>query len=122
MTEYELVDAIASFNSNMYSWTTLYLTVLSAYLVTAYILGAALSKSQAIIINTCFVVFSLLGVFAIRGSAMRCLEFNAEVTAINPERVFAINLEVVWVICLILLIGIFAGLKFMWDVRHPNAS
>jgi hypothetical protein len=67
MTEYELVDAIASFNSNMYSWATFYITALSAYLVTAYILGAKLTRSQTTIINTCFVVFSALGIFAVRG-------------------------------------------------------
>jgi hypothetical protein len=122
MTEYELVDAIASFNSNMYSWATFYMTALSAYLVTAYILGAKLTRSQTTIINTCFVVFSALGIFAVRGSGMRCLEFVAEVQAINPERGFALTSEMVWVIVSILLLGIFVCLKFMWDIRHPKTE
>jgi hypothetical protein len=122
MTEYELVDAIASFNSNMYSWSTFYMTALSAYLVTAYILGAKLTRSQTTIINTCFVVFSALGIFAVRGSGMRCLEFVAEVQAINPERGFALTSEMLWVIVSILLLGIFVCLKFMWDIRHPKTE
>ena len=122
MTEYELVDAIASFNSNMYSWATFYMTALSAYLVTAYILGAKLTISQTILINTCFVFFSAMGIFALRGSAMRCLEFVAEVQAINPERGFALTSEVLWVILSMMLLGIFVCLKFMWDIRHPKTK
>jgi hypothetical protein len=122
MTEYELVDAIASFNSNMYSWSTFYMTALSAYLVTAYILGAKLTRSQTILINTCFVFFSALGIFAVTGSAMRCLEFVAEVQAINPERGFALTSETLWLIVSILLLGIFVCLKFMWDIRHPKTE
>ena len=122
MTEYELVDAIASFNSNMYSWATFYMTALSAYLIAAYLLGAKFTRSQTIIINTSFVAFSALGIFAIRGSGMRCLEFEAEVMAINPEREFALTSEVLWVVSSLLLLGIFACLKFMWDVRHPKTE
>ena len=122
MTEYELVDAIASFNSNMYSWVTFYMTALSAYLITAYILGAKLTISQTIIINTCFVVFSALGIFAVMGSGMRCLEFVAEVQAINPERGFALTLGMLWVLFSVLLLGIFVCLKFMWDIRHPKTD
>ena len=122
MTEYELVDAIASFNSNMYSWATFYMTALSAYLVTAYILGAKLTRSQTILINTCFVFFSALGIFAVRGSGMRCLEFAAEVQAINPERDFALTSGMLWVVFSILLLGIFVCLKFMWDIRHPKTE
>jgi len=122
MTEYELVDAIASFNSNMQSWITVYLTTLSAYLVTAYVVGASLTKSQAFIINSCFVTFSGLFTFATTGSANRCLDFYAEVQAINPKREFALTPEVLWLGTAILLMGIFVGLKFMWDVRHPKTE
>ena len=122
MTEYELIDAIASFNSNMYSWATFYVTALSAYLVTAYILGAKLTRSQTIIVNTCFVAFSTLGILAVMGSGMRCLEFVAEVQAINPERDFALTPGLLWVIVSIMLLGIFVCLKFMWDIRHPKTE
>jgi hypothetical protein len=98
------------------------MTALSAYLVTAYILGAKLTRSQTTIINTCFVVFSALGIFAVRGSGMRCLEFVAEVQAINPERGFALTSEVLWVIFSAMLLGIFVCLKFMWDIRHPKTD
>ena len=122
MTEYELVDAIASFNSNMYSWASFYLTIIFAYLVAAYILGAKFSKSQTIIVNACFVGFSASGIFGVRGSGMRCLEFVAEVQALNPERGFALTPAVLWVVVAIMLAGILGGLKFMWDIRHSKAE
>jgi hypothetical protein len=53
---------------------------------------------------------------------MRCLEFVAEVQAINPERGFALTSEMLWVIVSILLLGIFVCLKFMWDIRHPKTE
>jgi hypothetical protein len=61
-----------------------------------------------------------LGIFAVRGSGVRCLEFTAEVQAINPEREFALTPVVLWVVVSVMLIGILVGLKFMWDVRHPT--
>jgi len=122
MTEYELVDAIASFNSNMHSWATLYITIVSAYLVIAYSTGAKLTKSQTIIINTGFIVFAGSQVFGVRGSGMRCLEFVAEIQAINPEREFSLTPVVLWVVVSIMLIAILVGLKFMWDVRHPKTE
>lgn len=120
MTDHELVDAIASFNSNMHFWATLYIALLSAYLVTAYKAGANLSKSQTMIINTGCIIFAGTQIVGVRASGMRSLEFAAELQAINPEREFALTPIVLWVVALIMLIGILACLKFTWDIRHPT--
>jgi hypothetical protein len=53
---------------------------------------------------------------------MRCLEFVAEVQAINPERGFALTSEILWVIFSAMLLGIFVCLKFMWEIRHPKTD
>ena len=39
MTEYELVESIATFNSLMQAWLTVFVTVLTANLITTYTVG-----------------------------------------------------------------------------------
>ena len=82
----------------MHSWATLYLTILTAYLIAAYRTGARLSESQTMIINTGFVVFAGLQIFGATASGMRSIEFVAELQAINPERKFSLTPGVLWIV------------------------
>ena len=51
MTEYELVDAIESYSSGGAAYFTLWVTVLSAYAITAYVAGRNLSTFQVTWLN-----------------------------------------------------------------------
>ena len=71
MTEYELVDVVATYNSNSQSWVATYFTVVTAYLIAAYTVGNKLTRPQVVIVNTCFVAFSGLCAWAVVGSLSR---------------------------------------------------
>jgi hypothetical protein len=122
MTEYELMDSIVSFNGAMQSWVSHYITGLFAYLVTAYFVGARLTRSQTIIISSAFVAFVFLAIFAVNGAGNQCLAFKAEIIALNPNRIVALTQEVLWLALVIMMLGILVSLKFMWDVRHPETE
>ena len=46
MTEYEIVDALGTYSSGMQSWAALYMSLVTAFLATAYLAGKKLTKSQ----------------------------------------------------------------------------
>ena len=122
MTEYELIDVVATFNSNSQSWVATYFAGITAYLVAAYAVGNKLTRSQVVIVNACFIAFSALCGWAVVGALSRALDFATELLMISPEREFAINPAVVWVAAGIMIAGVFIGPKFMWDIRRFNAG
>ena len=120
MTEADLVEAIAAFNSSTQGWVGLYISVLSAYLITAYTAGSKLTRSQVAIVSCGFIVLASLCVFGAIANSHRILEFTDELRALNPERDFAMQRPVIIIMQVIFTAGIFIALKFMWDVRHPK--
>jgi hypothetical protein len=122
MTEYELVDAIASFNSGSGAWSVTYFTILSAYLIAAYMAGSQLTRSQVIIISGGFSIAASMCCFVAFSHALRSIEFANEVRLLNPNRDFAVRPWVAHTWGALLSLGILVALKFMWDVRHPKAE
>ena len=122
MTEYELVDSIATYNSIMQAWLTVLVTILSAYLIAAYMVGSRLSRSQAAILNTLYLGYSVLIVFAIVSAGSRCLEFVVEIQELNPAREFGLTPVILWVVLAVTSASVMVSLKFMWDIRHPKTE
>jgi hypothetical protein len=122
MTEYELVDAAASYLAALQTWIATYFTILTAYLITAYVAGIKLGRSQVYIINVGFVVLGGLCAIGATGTAARFLEFTRQVAEVNPQRIYLASAPMSWAISAVLFGGLLAALKFMWDVRHPKTE
>lgn len=120
MTEYEAVDAVASYTGLLQSWLMAYFTILTAYLVAAYAAGQKLTNFQAFVVTTCFLVLCSLTVLATMGTGMRFVELTQQVTAINPGRVYVVSSPLIWACVITLSAGILVSLVFMWQVRHPK--
>lgn len=122
MTEYELVDAIATYSSNTGSFMAIYLTVVSGFLITAFVAGARLSLLQATILSVGFVVAAFISTYGTYGAGITQVyytELLREIAENSPQR------NQVWVmnsLCLMMLGGIVASLVFMWSVRHPKTN
>jgi len=78
MSEADLIEAIAAFNSSSQGWIGLYVSVLSAYLIVAYLAGMNLTPSQVTIVSTGFMIFAFLCVFGAYANSSRILEFTYE--------------------------------------------
>jgi hypothetical protein len=120
MTEYELIDAAASFNSLMQGYMTLYITILSAYLITAYVAGARLTKFQAAFISLGMLIFTVICSAAVLGTGTRVIELFDEAQTINPDRQFSLREPILFTVVAVTWLGSFIGLKVMWDVRHAD--
>ena len=122
MTEAELIESWALFLANSQSAMTLYLSILSGYLIIAYLVGNKLSRMQAGLISTLFFFSTAYCTTILTIWWQRALEFASEANEINPERIVSNFQGFVFVTGGLFLLGILACLYFMWDVRHPKTE
>jgi hypothetical protein len=122
MTEAELIEAATSFSGLMQGWVSIYFTALTAFLVTTYLAGSKLSTNQAIFVCGGFFIITSLCTFAAFATGNQLVHLSNEVESINPNRKFAANYPIIYVLATVLGAGCLGGLKFMWDVRHPKTE
>ena len=122
MTEYELVDAVNSTMDLFLSTFLGYLTIVSAYLIAAFISGSKLTPLQSIIISVLFLFAALLTVWAIWGAGSRIAYMAEALRHADPEHPILFKNLFRDLIALVCALGIFASCKFMWDVRHPKTE
>jgi hypothetical protein len=117
MTEAELVEAANSSWALVTSALGLYVTVISAYLIAAYLAGVKLTKSQAGIISTLYVGLQLTLLAGIYAWTLRGTHYSLELMTLDSRAsTFSIgNLPIIMTV--VLTAGLLASLKFMWDVR-----
>ena len=121
MTPYEYADLAQSNFGNAISNFAVMLSIVSGYLITAYLIGAKLTRSQITILTTMFLfVMGFLAwsmsAYAYWGSFFAELGRN-EATGANLFRPSA------WTIGAIALLNLFTTamcLLFMWNVRHSK--
>ncbi len=120
MTEAEMLDHYWNAQSAAMDTLVIYITVVSGYLIVAFLVGGRLTRSQMLFVSTTFVVFSgfalwgTIEYFAIGFDVvevMRSSAFKSGRVAIDPGLVAGP----------LMLIGVIGCLKFMWDVRHSEA-
>lgn len=98
-----------------------YLTVISGYLVVAYLAGSELTRTQNIFISTIFVVFAsfatwgLVSYFWVGEQLRRILEAGGidPTVVLNP-----VGVNPAVIAAQMMVAGIFGALRFMWDVRR----
>ena len=78
MTEYELVDAANSTLSLFLSTILAYLTIVSAYLIAAFMSGDKLTRQQFIVISVLFVFAASLVVWSVWGLGSR-IAYTADI-------------------------------------------
>ena len=122
MTESELVEAWGLFLGNSQTGLGLYLSILSGYLIIAYLVGAKLTRLQVWIVTTLFIWSSASVSLWFAAWWGRALEFALEAKKLNPERQVDNSPEALLVFTLMLWGGIVASLFFMWSVRHPKTE
>ena len=119
--------------------TTIYLTVVSAFLGAAYVGGAKLSRPQAIIGSA---VFTAAGLFSAQQVYSFFKEFDSQLRSIGTMYVHMADVynKPAWtvygegviasaeaglheyILLGLMMLGILASLYFMWSVRHPKES
>lgn len=120
MTDAELWELILISQSNMSSVMAIYISILSGYLIVAYLVGQKLTTFQCLTATGLFVVCSLamiIACYAFLSRAAFLLQFTDK-TYRSPASAFIPYTP--YILSAFLFIGVLACLKFMWDVRHPK--
>jgi hypothetical protein len=120
MSEAELLEVSNIMWGNAISLLGLAITLISGYLIVAYIAGANMTHSQAIIINILYIgvallLFLTMMSFSYSAGELATVAFEMSTQLTNPPRTmlaYAIGAFVTFCVA--------ASLKFMWDIRHPQ--
>ena len=122
MTEYELAYLLGSVSGDSLVFIPLFVSLVSGYLVVAWLVGARLTNSQLYLVNSLFVgMISLLG-FAWFTRVRVALSYQKELLQLNPERVELVGPWLVPAVSILSFAVLVSCLKFMWDVRHPETG
>jgi multisubunit Na+/H+ antiporter MnhE subunit len=100
------------------SSVTLYISILSGYLIVFYSAGAKLSTMQSIFITMLFVVFSTVPTWAVYEYFSAAME-----AASAMEKTFLFNridINPAIVLVPLMVAGIVGCLNFAWDTRKPK--
>ncbi len=119
MTEAELWGLIVEYNNSLMSAMTLYLTVISGYLIVAYLAGNKLTSMQSTIVTIAFVCAAILFTWGVRGYGYRAI-FLIGKTSEEYHTWQMMNEPSLLFFMVVMTGGIVAALKFMWDIRHPG--
>jgi hypothetical protein len=122
MTEAELLEATGLAANTALTGISLYMTIVSAYLITAFTAGSRLTRSQTFVISVGFVVGAGIFIYVVIANALRQVYFTARLSEIQTDATFYFSDRTTILIGSVLVMGIIASLKFMWDVRHPKAE
>ena len=120
MSEAELFSSSQDAYSNAISVFGLFITLLSAYLVAAYVAGASMTRSQVGAVNGLYmaVQLCLIGVFYSFGTVAH--EVHELSFSMSTQRGITPIPLLAEVVTVLLLVSGMVSLKFMWDVRHPK--
>ncbi len=120
MTEYELADYTATLMSNFLSAITIFFSIVTAYVVAAFISGDRLTKLQLVVVNATFTIAA--GVMGTLSFLIFSRFFElARLTQSQNQSPIATPLVDFGLPLAILIIAMYiGGLIFMWSVRRKS--
>ena len=122
MTEGEAIQAAQATWANVITLSTVEITLLSGYIIVAYLAGKDLEKSQVIIVNTLYLLLSLFVLSGMYTLARRATEMAALSIDLSEYRELGPQIWLPYGVVIIFLFCIAASMKFMWDIRHPKSE
>jgi hypothetical protein len=122
MTEYEYADVIATYSSNAGAFLAVYLTVVTGYLITAFMAGSRLSSLQVTILSIGFIVAAGVLTYATYGAGMTQVYYTQMLLDLAEGSPQAATSAVIKTLGSLMLGGLLSSLFFMWNVRHPKTK
>lgn len=103
---------------------TLLITIISGYLVIAYVAGAHMNRSQILIVNSLYLFissFTLWAIVTLNGRAAAFEDIAYKMSS-GPVAELQSRGDVATAMISAFSLAIIATLKFMWDIRHPKTE
>ena len=118
MTEYEIADYTSSIMSNFLSVTTIYFSVITTYVVAAFIAGSRLTKVQLAIVNVTFAIAA--GIMGTLSYLIFVRFYQIALRGENPKGTALVDFGLpLAVLIAMMFIG---SLIFMWSVRRKTGE
>lgn len=124
MTEYELFELLQGFYEKMNVDATIYFTLVSAYLVVAFLVGSNLTRIQLLIVNTLYILWSVGTINSLYIGMLAAVRLQDGLVEMKSRFYVGDTSTTFWVLGFMLIqaAGIIASLYFMWSVRHPKTG
>jgi hypothetical protein len=120
MVEAELLEISSMAWGNSIALVGLIITLISGYLIAAYIVGANMTHSQSVIINILYLGFASFLVLSYFAFSQRASELEAIAYEMSTQRSLGPREELAYAVGIFMGFCVLASLKFMWDIRHPQ--
>ena len=121
MTAYEMADLAQSSFANATSAFAVFLSVVFAYIVTSYLVGAKLTRMQNRIVTFLFLLVSIFNSWAIAAYASGGVKLSLLAYPEIQTHIFRPGSWIAPLIGIACLLIIVMALKFMLDVRHAKS-
>ena len=123
MTEVDTVELVATCAANSFTAFSIYISFTFGFLVMAFFVGSKLTRFQALVATGLYLVAA--GTMALASTVWIQALFlakNSNTTFLDTIT-FMGNGEA-WIpgMSILLFLGMFISLYFMWDVRHPKTK
>jgi len=123
MSEFELAELAGSAMSNFLTSFTVFVSIVTAYVIAAFAAGERLSKIQVSIVNGCFLIASgamgllsvlIFQVFLGRAQAVSALE--------ESTVGIGVVVDFTWAVATLYIVLACGSLAFMWNVRQAPTN
>lgn len=120
VTEYELADLTGAAMSNFLTSFTVFVSIVTAYVIAAFTAGKRLSKQQVYVVNTCFLMASgAIGLL----SVLIFQVFLRRARALGESEIAGpVTLDFTWVVATLYLVLVCGSLFFMRNVRQTTTN
>ena len=123
MSEYEYMDLFFTMVERSETAGLAFLTVVSSYLLVAYLVGEKLTKGQVILVSGLFFFWAFAQILAQISQINSLIKIDRIMFESFPESPLqtdsnAARLNYLWLLLEFLVI--IASLHFMWSIRHPK--
>ena len=123
MTEYQVLELTYSLIDSMATVFAVYLTVLTGYLVVAYLIGRELVTPQVFIINSLFISIASVQIYSVYSYALEVaslLEIKEKLSTLTPFQQAMSQSFTVYMTALLMLFGVIAALYFFINIRRDK--
>ena len=122
MSEFEYLEVAQSLWGNAVSLMAIYITVLSGYLIIAYVAGTKLQVIQLRLINFIYVGFSSFLMLGYFGFAVNASEIEQIAFALTSQRQTPPTGFLGYILGAFMVLCLGVSLKFMRDIRREDGG
>ena len=124
MTEYEISELLYSIIDSMATLFSAYLTIISGYLIIAYLVGARLEKVQVVIINSLFIAITAIQLYSMFTYSLELgalIQRKAEISELTQFQSLIMNQASNFATVFLMFLGVCASLYFFYSVRRKSS-